>query len=195
MIAVEQMVENVCAVYNAAHKDEYSVNWYAIANAWIVKTAQVFDTTPDVVAYVVATLSPKLRWDKNLESALAMLELQVWGYTDKRNSALGKNTAKVFAAFDGERPYTATGDKVSSFQRNLLGDYDAVTIDRHAIAIALYGLASIGSDSGDVKITANDYALFVHAYRIASQRLGVNPVTVQSTTWCAVGRKSRRGIS
>jgi len=193
MITIEQMVENVCAVYNAAHKGADAVQWYAIANAWIVKTARIFDIEPEVVAYVVATLSPKLRWDKNLESALSMLELQVWGWTDKRNSALGANTRKVFAAFDGERPYVATGDKVASFQRNLLGDYDAVTIDRHAIAIALRGLNAIGSDSGDVKITAKDYALFVQAYRIAAERLNENPVTVQSTTWCAVGRKSRRG--
>ena len=195
MITAEQMAENVCAVYNAAQKDTTATQWYAIANAWIVKIAQVFDISEEIVAYVVATLSPKLRWDKNLESALAMLELQVWGYTDRRNSALGKNTQKVWAAFDGLRPYVATGDKVSSFQRNLLGDCDAVTIDRHAIAIALYGLASIGSDSGDVKITAKDYALFVQAYRIASQRLGVDAVVAQAVTWCAVGRKSRRGIS
>lgn len=192
MIAVEQMVENVYAVYNAAQKGEDAVQWYAIANAWIVKTAQVFDTTPDVVAYVVATLSPKLRWDKNLESTLAMLELQAWGYTDKRNSALGANTQKVLDAFDGHRPYTATGDKVSSFQRNLLGDYDAVTIDRHAVAIALRGLNAIGTDSGGVKITSKDYQRFVEAYRIAALRLGVDAVTVQSATWCAVGRKSRR---
>lgn len=195
MIELSAMVENVCAVYNAAHKNEDAVQWYGIAQKWIEEVAAVFDIPEEIVAYVVATLSPKLRWDKNQESALAMLELQIFGYTEKRNSALGANTRKVFAAFDGHRPYTATGDKVSSFQRNLLGDYSAVTIDRHAIAIALYGTDSIGNDSGDVKITANDYALFVHAYRIASQRLGVNPVTVQSTTWCAVGRKSRRGIS
>ena len=192
MISMDEMVENICVVYDAAQKGEEAVQWYAIAQRWVEQTAQVFDTTPDVVAYVVATLSPKLRWDKNLESAIAMLEIQVWGFTQKRNSALGANTQKVLDAFDGLRPYTATGDKVSSFQRNLLGDYSAVTIDRHAIAIALRGLNAIESDSGDVKITAKDYALFVQAYRIASQRLGVNPVTVQSTTWCAVGRKSRR---
>jgi hypothetical protein len=192
MIDVEQMVENVCAVYNAAHKGADAVQWYAVANEWIVKTAQVFDISEEIVAYVVATLSPKLRWDKNQESALAMLELQVWGFTQKRNSALGANTQKVLDAFDGLRPYKATGDKVSSFQRNLLGDYDAVTIDRHAIAIALRGLNAIGTDSGDVKISKAQYSVFVQAYRIAAERLNENPVTVQSITWCAVGRKSRR---
>lgn len=192
MIDIEQMSDNVCAVYGVAHKTEETTQWYAIANAWIVKTARIFDIEPEVVAYVVATLSPKLRWDKNQESTLAMLELQIFGYTEKRNSALGANTRKVLAAFDGHRPYTATGDKVSSFQRNLLGDYDAVTIDRHAVAIALRGLNAIGTDSGDVKITARDYQCFVDAYRIAAWRLGVDAVVVQAVTWCAVGRKSRR---
>jgi len=189
---VDQMADNICAVYQIAHKSNDTAQWYAVAQMWIEQTAQVFNCTPDIVAYVVATLSPKLVWRKNLESALAMLELQVWGWTDKRNSALGANTRKVLAAFDGERPYVATGDKVSSFQRNLLGDYDAVTIDRHAVAIALRGLNAIGTDSGGVKISKEQYSVFVQAYRIAAERLNENPVTVQSVTWCAVGRKSRR---
>ena len=186
------MVDNILAVWNVAPKTESTMEWYRIAGVWIDQTAKVFDIAPDVVAYVVATLSPKLRWDKNLESALAMLELQVWGYTDKRNSALGKNTQKVWAAFDGFRPYVATGEKVSSFQCNLLGDFTRLTIDRHAIAIALFGNQAVGADSSDYKISKKDYEVFSNAYRYAAELLGVDAVTVQAVTWCAVGRKSRR---
>ena len=75
------------------------------------------------------------------------------------------------------------GNKISAFFMNVYRPYGAnyVTIDRHAVSIALGKVVT-----GDLlKMTAKQYEFFAEAYIKASKRVGILPCQLQAVTWVA----------
>lgn len=159
-----------------------AVNWYLLANSFCATWAESFGLTIAQVAGVTAALSPQLRWDKNKAQAIEVcVRLQnnkpLTGLT-----AYPANLAKAKRIFDGETPLDVLGGlKVRSFYRNLMLDESAVTIDRHACAIALYGLDT--DKSGNIAVTDKLYKLLAKAYTDVAHDYDVAPYVVQSVTW------------
>lgn len=87
-------------------------------------------------------------------------------------------------ALVGKNPYGTM--KIVSFHRNLLGDPNAVTVDRHAIRAALPGT---GDEAFDTKEAARrlgnkgTYAKVAQAYRLAAKKHGITPVEMQALVW------------
>lgn len=74
-----------------------------------------------------------------------------------------------------------SGNKISAFFMNVYRPYGAnyVTIDRHAVSIALGEPVT-----GDLlKMTAKQYGFFTEAYIKASKRVGILPCQLQAITW------------
>ena len=87
-------------------------------------------------------------------------------------------------ALESDNPletFGPTAPKTARFARNLLGDRTVVTVDVWALRVALGRHA----DENALK-RAGVYAAIEHAYILAAARLGVDPVTVQATTWVAI---------
>lgn len=159
-----------------------AINWYPLANAFCAQWAQAFGLETWQVAGITAALSPQLRWDKNKAQAI-----EVCARLQNDKSLVGlmaypANLGKAKRIFTGENPLDVLGGmKVRNFYRNLMLDETAVTIDRHAASIALYGLDT--AKSGQIAVTDKLYKLLAQAYADVAQAYSIAPFVVQSVTW------------
>lgn len=159
-----------------------AVNWYPIAHAFCAKWAQAFGMETWQVAGIVAALSPQLSWDKNKSQALETIARLQNGRTLDGMQAYPANRNKAIRIFNGENPLTVLGgNKVRSFYANLMLDESAVTIDRHATTIALFGLDT--AKSGEVATTDKLYKMLTQAYKDVAGMYNVAPYVIQSVTW------------
>lgn len=174
-------VENIVTVARqaTAAEIEAGATWYEDAH----RIAREIAPSVEVGAGVIAALSPRMPWDRNV--ALARKAL-----TEGRASgSLGANVRKADAILSGDHPLTVLGgDKVVSFFRNIVDPSgDDVTIDRHAFDIAA-GRSTDDKTRGALS-RKGVYEAHVEAYREAGRRLGLTGAQVQAITWVVWRRK------
>lgn len=177
------VVNNILAYWDRATdtNKEDGAQWYLLAGQAIDDMAAAYKLDRETVAAVVAHLSPRTPWARNLAGAASLLAgAPIPGL-------LGRNLAGARAALDSDNPMaTLKGRKTSAFARNLSGDSEAVTIDVWALRVAL-------GDRDDADLVLNRvgvYDALAHCYRLAAARRGVTPSTMQATTWI-VARNGR----
>lgn len=127
-------------------------------------------------AAVVSHMSPRTTWARNVAGAYAL----VTGGEDAalKLGCLSRNVTGAARAMASDDPLaTINGPKTSAFARNLLGDREAVTVDVWAARVAL------GPDGEDSLNLIGVYDAVAHTYRLAARRAGVDPTTMQATTW------------
>lgn len=135
--------------------------------------------TLEQAASVIAALSPRTSWSRNVAGATALLKS---GPSAAR--AVGCMTRNVETARLARRDGFAAlnGPKTAAFARNIAGDREAVTVDVWAMRVA--------SLDEDLLTRKGAYDAVAHAYRLAARRRGVDPATMQATTWI-VARNGR----
>lgn len=151
--------------------------WYWRASDTIAAMASESGLPTDVVADVVAVLSPQCPWARNVAGARLALALHAAGadWTDaKAATVYGANVRKAWRILDGDRS-ALRGPKVEAFGANLRGDLSYVTVDVWATR------AAIGRD-----LPGKDRAAIIAGYRIAARRAGVSPAEFQAIIWCHV---------
>lgn len=184
--------QNVLSVYNFAVTQGYqNTAWYDAARVELAEIAESFDMVLSDVAWLAATLSPHLSWELNKQSLIAFLCSWYGLPTEYSNSAYGKNTHKCTRYMLGEIDGLPSGPKVSAFYLNLMGDYSALTIDRHAMRIALFGMWRITEETGDMSPSVNEHRLITLAYENVSRMLGITAVELQAITWQVVSQKGK----
>ena len=182
------MVANIVAVFetviNSGTVEDLNAaySWYPLANVWCAQHAQAFGIQTFQMCGIVAALSPQLNWNKNKEQALLLCAKIATGQPLVGLMAYPANIAKAQRIYNGENPSVVLGGmKVISFYNNLLLNEDYVTIDRHALSIALFGLDP--AKSGQTAVTDKLYKLVRSAYQTVAKHYGVEAYTVQSVTW------------
>lgn len=147
--------------------------WYARAHQTVLHMARESGTTRQVAAGVVAALSPRLHWCRNVTMA--------------RNLLTGKPVTGVFAAsltkarriIRGSRPLVVLGgNKVRAFYKALLGDTGAAVID-------VWLLKASGLAPGTRVTDAVYHQISSHLAALA-QRLGITVASLQATIWVSV---------
>lgn len=145
-------------------------------------------------AGIIAALSPLNDWDRNVAQAH---ELRKTGHV--AGALLPENVDKARRIHSGQDPHEVLGGhKVRSFFENIHdpSNKEPVTIDRHAYDIAM-GHPFVGTGrkstprggggkmSPDIGLSAlGRYQHFVHAYKAASEQLGVEvPNRTQAVSW------------
>ena len=173
---------NILKVYNQT--DTFS-DWYKEAHQFSRYLSDKYKTPLNRVIGIISALSPRLNWDKNKEIAEFFLE------TNKVIRDNGKqihmtvpcNKAKLIRLNDDEQYIldTLSGDKTKSFYLNIkYPDREVnVTVDRHAIAIALGRIATQKEHS----LTKKSYKCFEDCYKWTAEQLGIRPLLLQSITW------------
>lgn len=148
--------------------------WYQTARAECRHLAIEYGTDVQMVAGIVAALSPRIQWANNLrqaDNALAGRPVKALG-----NSV--RNAARIIA---GESPETVLrGPKTRAFWRALCGDPDAVVLD-------VWMLRAFGHDRDTV--TPYQYRLFSETVRQLAWSVGETPAVFQAIVWCAIRRK------
>ena len=144
---------------------------------------------PEMGAGIIAALSPQTGWQRNMDMAHELIKTGSTGTTQD-------NLQKAQRIHAGENPREVLGGhKVRSFFENIVdpSNPNSVTIDRHAHDIAvgipfrktatpenMTGKANVNLGLGAI----GRYKHFEHAYRSASEQLGIEiPHKVQATTW------------
>ena len=218
------LTRNITATFRAATDGDRAIGygWYARARDLAVKLAHFelmesegrdyavadFEREVAKAAGVIAALSPRLAWRKNVEYA----ELAYMVYTDLQNSnsqimpkrgeiaeayfagmipTLNANARKAFRILDGESPEDVLGGpKVRAFYFTIVNPDDprAVVVDRHAIDITFNEVLNNqarGLALGRKGAYDTVAALYRRAARIISAELGDvwTPAQVQATTW------------
>lgn len=155
--------------------------WYEYSGQWCDELDKGFALPSGTVAGFVAALSPLNSWPSQLKYTPPSLQngLELIASGDAPHSGISgpgffANKDKAARILQGEAPLDVLGgDKVRSFFRNLTGCGEAVTIDRHALAIVGLGETC----------TPKQYAQVSKAYVIAGARLGLTGAETQALTW------------
>lgn len=182
ILTTTKVVNNILRVYDQA--DNNGQDWYTEANMFAQELAyryifvqgrtETFKQSVVKACGIIASFSPLKTWSQNKIIAEEFLRSgnakHIKLFTDKANSILISN---------GDRETVLEilkGNKISAFFLNILKDDSVVTIDRHAVSIAI-------NESVDPVMTSKQYEFFVNAYRVASKKRDVKPFQMQAITW------------
>ena len=198
---IETLTFNILSAYDRADEDERlsGAAWYPRAQA--AAAAMVAATSLPLVtcAGVLAALSPRNRWSRNVADAMAMAVAFVAGGTAAAMAVpvctfnSNKMKARDILTSAGGRDEVAdilSGRKLRSFYGCILGDRGAeVCIDGHAVSIALGERIPLDSTPS---LSAGRYASMQWAYNRAAAARGVSAATMQAVTW--VSFRTTHGI-
>lgn len=173
---------NIIRVYNTS-KD--NTDWYADALKYCQYLATKHKIPLDNVIGVVSALSPRKNWTLNKRIAEDLIIDGTCGHM----KVFVKKAQDILNADNEEQILSIlNGQKITSFYLNIRypNKNTSVTVDRHAIAVA------IGRTATDIELSLTDkqYKFFEDCYRYTAEVLNIAPHLLQSITW-EVWRKTK----
>lgn len=181
-VTLETVVRRILRTFDRATASdlESGARWYdeagsLAANMALAHRGDGIDL--ERAASILSALSPRTSWNRNVIGAAAFL---VSGPTAARRiGCIGRNVEKARQAKrDGFAAFGPTSPKTARFARNIAGDRESVTVDVWAMRVASLDEDRLGRKGA--------YDAVEHAYRLAARRRGVDPATMQATTWIVV---------
>lgn len=184
-------IDNIKAVYQLATLNEQQdgITWYPAAKAIAVKLAERYSIPAAQAVGVIAALSPRNRWERNVQDADALIAAYVAGGAEQamltKVCTFTSNKTKAVKILESglETLPTAldilSGPKLREFASCIAGLPD-VCIDGHAFCIwaanrtGLKDVPAIG-----VKLRREIKA----DYQAAADELGITPSACQAITW------------
>jgi hypothetical protein len=169
--------------------EEENNHWYQEANEWAVEVSEFLlsftgqNVSVQQVLGVVSALSPMQEWNKNKEIAIELIMTGDTGYMER-----GKQKARdilklpsVVICIDTEIKSILNGEKTKTFYENMVYPTrsSGVTVDRHAISIAIGHIA----DDKEQSISKDVYTFIEKCYIMTAETLGLAPLHLQSITW------------
>jgi len=191
MAVIKISVDNIVATYNLSSADDKAEGngWYTVAHDF----AKSLDPeNPRRAAAILAVLSPRLSWTRNIEAALDV-------YAGRWPKVLNTNARKAFRIRGGADPEEVVkGPKVRAFWHAIVDPSNprAIVVDRHAIDVAA-GQVLTDNQRGVLLGRKGAYDKVCSMYVAAAKALSVayrteiTPVEVQATTWVA-WRKAKK---
>jgi hypothetical protein len=179
---------NLRAIYARAKQNgEEGKSWYKEANVLAQGLADKYKLELGIVAQVIATLSPSVKWDTNVKDAVNLIDaFYKRGYLGAKSitvSTYGPQKEKAIQILLGNTligPYNG-GLKVYNFYKNILDPSNSfyVTIDRHAARIL------VGDDKRPKPqaISHINYVKYAAVYKLIAQELKIKPCELQAITW------------
>lgn len=180
-VTLETVVRRIVKTFDRATASdlEAGARWYDEAGEHAAELAGAFGSR-EHAATVIAHLSPRTSWARNVAGAYA---IAAGDGSDNPAGCIGANVKRARQAILSDDPVsTLNGPKTRRFALNIIGDREAVTVDVWAARVAGVDEAALGRKGV--------YDAVEHAYRLAARRRGVDPATMQATTWI-VARNGR----
>ena len=177
--------ENIINVYNQASLEDIreGMGWYSRARAECMALSKETGVPLEVVVAIVAVLSPRTMWERNLGAARNLINGQ-----NGEGTGINKRKGREILA-GGSIDESLKGPKVRSFYRNILDphDPDVVTCDVWAARVAG------GPEAWERKFWLKEKQYFEVAndYREAAALLGILPSELQAITWVTIRRISK----
>jgi len=170
---------NILHFYNQSDKsDRY--DWYAEANKFALKLSDDYDIPHTSSCGIISALSPLKTWNNNKQCAISFLETG-----DGKHMKTFQSKAERILQCDGNEECIKDilrGNKIISFFENILHPHkaDKVTIDRHALSVALRRWIREEDYAGITKV---QYRFLEDCYKYTANQIGISPVLLQSSTW------------
>lgn len=170
---------NILKIYRLSDmSDKY--DWYGEAHMFARQLAEEYDVNINTACGVIAALSPVKTWKQNKECAKSLFATG----NGKHMKLFNDKAMRIFEC-DGDEwcvKSVLKGKKIISFFENILhpDKVDKVTIDRHALSVAL---GKWITDEDYRGITKTQYKFFEDCYKYTAERIGISPTLLQSTTW------------
>ena len=190
---IKMSTQNIIAVYNLASASDKSQgsDWYARALTFAQQLSALYSIETATIVGVIAALSPRNRWERNMQDAESMVKVAAAGgkFSDLMNLKVctfktGKEKAARILTDNvtdkAELLAILKGPKLQEFFNCILGDSGDVCIDGHAYSIWVgdrITLANVPSIGKKLRQTIKA------DYQEAAAILGVQPHVVQAITW------------
>jgi hypothetical protein len=186
-------VQQIAAVYSLASVAEHAQGrrWYRSAYMIADQLATAYGVTTATAAGIIAALSPRNKWERNVvdaENILKVNQLDPDSLESVKVCTFGANKAKAIRILRDNAVTTdavltiLSGPKLQEFFSCIMGIDSEVCIDGHAYSIwagdriTLDSIPSIGK-----KLRAE----IKKDYREAAAQAGIEPHEMQAVTWCA----------
>ena len=186
-------VQSITAVFNLASQADKNqgLNWYARALTFAVQLSDIYDIETATIVGVIAALSPRNRWERNMQDAESMVKVYAAGgdYSDLVKlkvctfSTGKQKAATILTDKVSDRDALLAilkGPKLCEFFNCILGDVDDVCIDGHAYSIWVgdrITLANVPSIGKKLRQTIKA------DYQQAAKDLGLKSHELQAITW------------
>lgn len=177
ILTTTKTVNNILRIFDKANGE--GLNWYEEANRYAWDLRMKFDIDRLKVAGIIAAFSPLKSWETNKTITEQFLRTGKASHT-----RVMTQKAKDILASDGSLEVISdilNGNKITNFFLNIAEPtaFNNVTIDRHAISIA------VGEVLPDAKMrmSVKQYQFFLKAYQVAAYKRDILPSQMQSVTW------------
>lgn len=184
--------KHILAAYNLASQAEVHAGmvWYSDAKLVATALARQYGVTVRTAVGVIAALSPRNKWSRNLLDAEALLkvaQVDLKAAAEVKVCTFGANRAKALAIIEADCESDEAlfsilkGAKLVEFAKCILGYSDEVCIDGHAYSVWLGDRVALKNVP---KITKKMREQIKKDYRHAAQLLNLSAYEVQAITWC-----------
>lgn len=178
------MKQNIWEAYEAAsnHDIVEGLGWYEAAKHECQLLARRNGLKLETAIAVVAALSPRVNWGRNVIAAEALVR----GYPGE---GFGANKDKARRILAGAAPLDVlSGNKVVSFYHNIRRPTSSneVTLDRWALRVA-YGSGYTAKINTP---TDKQYWEVANIYREVAAEVGLLPLQLQAITWVSIKRRA-----
>jgi hypothetical protein len=177
---VETLTTRILRVFDRATSAdvESGATWYDEARELAFHLGRNSGYGLEHAAAAISHLSPRTTWTRNVSGAISLLI-----YGEQAEGIIGANFRRAHDSLDFEDVETSFGGpKTLRFFRNIIGDTEAVTVDVWAARV-------VGADEAQLA-RVGVYDAIELAFQRAARRRGVEPTTMQATTWI-VARNGR----
>jgi len=179
---------NILRVYADSLESEKN-DWYREAHQWAVDVSKFLwsfkriNVSVKQVLGITSALSPLKEWEKNKELTVDFILSGDCGHMKNNKLKADKIRMAHSSISDDTILKILNGKKTQRFYMNMVhpDDGTGVTVDRHAIAIAIGRTATEIEQS----LTTNKYTFIENCYKITADALGLTPLHLQSITWQA----------
>ena len=179
---------NIIKTYKQSNQSELN-DWYQEAHDFGIEVSEMFEgVSKRQVLGIVSALSPLKEWNKNKELAVDLISTGNAGHM-KRNVQKGRDILAIKGSnyrecdsmvLDFKIRKILNGEKTKAFYTNMAyPSGKGVTVDRHAIAIAIGRTATDKEQS----ISKQVYTFIENCYIMTSETLNLAPLHLQSITW------------
>jgi hypothetical protein len=170
--------DNIRQVLAAATPEQVAAGkrWYQTAHTFAVGLAKRYNLTLEQTAGIIAALSPRMPWERNMACADELCR------TGTTTGALPLSLERaLLILYDTPPEKVLAGPKVTAFYANILNPQtDRPVIDQHAISVA-YG-ERLARTPPEVR-RAGGLERIVAAFQAVAASVGLSVSAVQAITW------------
>jgi len=191
-----QNQRNILAIFYQASTNELleGALWYKRANTVASHIAETYNVSLFKVCGVIAALSPRNEWTRNVIDAEALISMYVSGGSmdDIRVCTYNTNKAKAWTIMQGTDIEECLGRKQTAFYLNIATPDHShdVTVDSHAYNVWLGEFNSIANTKS---LSERTYNAVSQDYYFVANSLDLRAHQLQAICWLAYRRL--RGLS